>query len=252
MQGLTILRMGKIIIFTKLTMSMVLVMLVVNIAKIGCSAAEKHKVDEEPFPQNNCFSDSTIVWTKNGTNSDTTARKVMAINVREGDLVMTLDASSSRYQNYKSMWTRATDVSIYLGNWTAHTFLFPNDYHLTVTSPHLMIVFKKEKSYFIRADQVRIGDTMLVNKKLVEVASVTNHLIERKVAIETEDGTLQVNGIWASGFCEDNADVENRVSEYHAVVDDYKLRHFGKNYLDMCMDEMTWKIAYMRNNRLSQ
>ena len=57
--------MGTIIAFTKLTMSMVLVMLVVNIAKVGCSAVEKHKADEEPFPQNNCFSDSTIVWTKN-------------------------------------------------------------------------------------------------------------------------------------------------------------------------------------------
>ena len=244
--------MGTLLTITKLTMSMVLVMLIVNIAKIGCSAVEKHEAGEEPFPQNNCFSDSTIVLTKNATSSDTTARKVMASNVREGDLVRTLDASSSRYQSYKSMWTRATDVSVYLGNWTAHTFLFPNDYHLTVTSPHLMIVFKKEKSYFIRADQVRIGDLMLVNKKLVEVANVTDHLIERKVAIETEDGTLQVNGIWASGFCEDNADVKNILTEYHSAVDDYKLRHFGKDYFNMCMDEMSWKIAYMRNNRLSQ
>ena len=244
--------MGTAITFTKLTMKMVLVMLVVNIANIGCSELENHKAEEEPFPQNNCFSDSTIVWTKNETSSDTTARKVMAINVIEGDLVRTLDTSSSRYQDYKSMWTRATDVSVYLGNWTAHTFFFPNNNYLTVTSPHLMIVFKKENFYFIRADQVQIGDTMLVDKKLVEVASVTNHLIERKVAIETEDGTLQVNGIWASGFCEDNADLENRIAEYHAVVDDYKVRHFGKDYYNMCMDENTWKIAYMRNNRWLQ
>ena len=198
----------------------------------------------------NCFSDSTIVWTKNESSSDMTARQVMAIDLKEGDLVGTFDFSSSLHANYKFMWTRATDVSIYGGNWKAHTFVFSKQLHLTVTSPHLMIILKKEKSYFIRADHVEIDDIMLVNKRLIKVIGIKNHLIKRKVAIETEDGTLQVNGVWVSGFCDDNVEVNNRIVEYNSVIEDYKFRHFGEEFNSMCMDKVSWKIAYHRNNKL--
>ena len=43
----------------------------------------------------NCFSDSAIVWTKNESSSDMTARQVMAIDLKEGDLVETFDISPS-------------------------------------------------------------------------------------------------------------------------------------------------------------
>ena len=198
----------------------------------------------------NCFSDSTVVWTKNESRSDMTARKVRAIDLKEGDLVETFDVSSSWHANYKFMWTRAMDVSIYHGNWRAHTFVFSKQLHLTVTSPHLMIILKKEKFYFKRADQVEISDIMLVNKRLIKVTGIKNHLIKRKVAIETEDGTLQVNGVWVSGFCDDNVEVNNRIVEYKLVIEDYKLRHFGEEYNSMCMDKVAWEIAYQRNNEL--
>ena len=231
---------------------MVLVLLIVNIVTVESLEVEEEIKEDEPFPQNNCFSDTTMVWTKNDTSSDVTANQVFAMNLKEGDLVGTLDASSSKTQNYKFMWTRATDVTIYEGNWTAHSFAFQNGQHLTVTSPHLMIIVQSEKSYFIRADQVQVGDLMLVNKKLVKVTSTQNHFIERKVAIETEDGTIQVNGVWASGFCDNNVDTLNRVVKYQTIVDDYKIRHFGEDYNSMCMDEVAWKISYLRNNALSQ
>ena len=118
-----------------------------------------------------CFSDSTSVWTKNETSPDTTADQIMVTSLREGDLVGTLDASSTTNQYNKFMWTRATDVTIYKGNWTAHTFVFTSHLHLTVTSPHLMIIVKKDGFYFIRADHVKIGDEMFVNKKLRQVTT---------------------------------------------------------------------------------
>ena len=197
----------------------------------------------------NCFSYSTIVWTKNESSSDMTALQVMAIDLKEGDLVETFDVSSSWQLKTQFMWTRVTDVSIYHGNWMAHTFEFSKRLNVTVTSPHLMIILKKEKFYFIRADHVEINDTMLVNKRLIKVIGIKNHLIKRKVAIETEDGTLQANGVWASGFCDDNVEVNNRIAEYNSVIEDYKFRHFGKEYNSMCMDKVAWKIAYHRNNK---
>jgi len=189
-------------------------------------------------------------WTKNESSSDITARKVRAIDLKEGDLVETFDISPSWHANYKFMWTRATDVSIYHGKWRAHTFVFSKQLYLTVTSPHLMIILKEEKFYFKRADQVEISDIMLVNKRLIKVTHIKNHLIKRKVAIETEDGTLQVNGVWVSGLCDDNVELNNRIVEYKLVIEDYKFRHFGEDFNSMCMDKVNWEIAYHRNNKL--
>ena len=197
-----------------------------------------------------CFSSTTVVWTKNETALDITARHVHAIDLREGDLVGTLDFSSSNNPNDTYIWTRATDVSVYRGNWTAHTFVFSNNQFLTVTSPHLMIIFRNEKFYFIRADGVHIGDTMIANKTLVQVTSIQNHILETKVAIETESGSILANNVWASGFCDDNADAINRVIEYQSTIENYRSKHFGDDYNDMCMDELAWKITYTYNNGL--
>ena len=197
-----------------------------------------------------CFSHSTAVWTKNETSPDATANQIMVANLREGDLVGTLAAPSALNQSYEFMWTRATDVSTYQGNWTAHTFVFTNHLQLTVTSPHLMIIAKNDKFYFIRADYVEIGDKMFVNKKLLQVTGIRSHTINTKVAIETEDGTLQANGVWTSGLCDDNFEVENSIVEFQAIVKDYRFSHFGKEYNHMYMDAVTWKIAYQRNNEL--
>ena len=200
----------------------------------------------------NCFSDTTYVWTKNETMSDFTAHHLMVKHLREGDLVGTLDVSPSKNQHHRFMWTRATDVSIYEGTWTSHSIVFQNDLNVTVTSPHLMIISKNAKLYFIRADHVKVGDEMWVNDKQLQVTSITNRSIRRKVAIETEDGTLQVNGVWTAGFCDDNIEAENRIIDYQTMIEDYKLRHFGNEYSNMCMDEIAWKIAYKRNNEFSE
>ena len=111
-----------------------------------------------------------------------------------------------------------------------------------------MIIVRNEKLFFSRADSIRIGDLMLVDERIAQVISIKNHTIDRKVAIETEDGTLQVNGVWASGLCDDNVNEVNRVVEHHALVEEYKKTHFGDEYNYMCMDTRAWRNAYMRNN----
>ena len=80
-----------------------------------------------------CFAADTMVWTKNESMPDTFATKVMVKNVIEGNLVGTLDTSSKPTENYKFMWTRATDVTIYQGNWNALTITFVGGHHITVT-----------------------------------------------------------------------------------------------------------------------
>jgi len=82
------------------------------------------------------------------------------------------------------------------------------------------------------------------------VTGIENHTIKSKVAIETEDGTLQANGVWTSGLCDNNFELENSSVEFQAIVKDYKFSHFGEEYNYMCMDTVAWKIAYQRNNEL--
>ena len=104
----------------------------------------------------NCFSDTTVVWTKNETSSDFSAHQVTVEHLKEGDLIGTLEISSSKNQRHELMWTRATDVSIYEGKWTAHSFQFKDYQILTVTSPHLMIIYKNDKFYFIEDMYVEV------------------------------------------------------------------------------------------------
>ena len=198
-----------------------------------------------------CFSASTVVWTKNETESDTMAKEITINNLREGNLVGTLEPSFHQNIKYKFMWTRATDVTISNGNWTAHTFKFSNGHHLTATSPHLMIILENGQSYFTRADSVKVGDEMIVNGVMTKVTKINHHLLQRKVAIETEDGTIQVNGVLASGICDSNPDVVNRIVKYDSFIEDYKSRHFGVEYNSLCMDRKAWKYAYMINNGFS-
>ena len=195
-----------------------------------------------------CFSENTVVWTKNETQLDTKAKEIFISNLKEGDLVGTLEPSFYKEGEFQFVWTRATDVTISTGNWSAYTFLFSKGHHLTATSPHLMIILKYGKSYLIRAEDVQVGDTMIVNGTVTKVQNIRNRIIKRKVAIETEDGSVQVNGVLASGICEDNPEVTNRTVHLEALIKWYKSVHFGIEYNEMCMDTIAWKNSYLINN----
>ena len=195
-----------------------------------------------------CFSEFTTVWTKNESQSDDFAQLIKVKNLEEGSLVGTLDISAKKYEKNTFTWTRATDVTIQNGNWKAHTFAFCNGIKLTVTSPHLMIIKKNGELYFSRADNVQIGDEMIVEKKLVHVVEIKSQRIKKKVAVETEDGTIEANGIFASGLCDYNPDVTNRILKYVMYTKKYKSKHFGNQYKYKCMDRKTWKENYLINN----
>ena len=198
-----------------------------------------------------CFEDKTMVWTKNETESDQSARQMMVKDIREGSLVGTIDIDMHLNKGFAFSWTRATDVTILDGSWKAHSFTFPSGHNLTVTSPHLMIIWKDDAPYFVRADQVQIGDEMKVGFKVTKVSQIENHVISTKVAVETEEGTLQVNGILASGLCDDNPELMKRIMKVQPMVKNYKSCHFGEEYDAMCMDSDAWRNAYLVNNGMS-
>ena len=200
-----------------------------------------------------CFDETTTIWRKNETLSDDFAEQVMLKDLREGDLVKTVDMNPRNPRDSTFIWTRATDVATYTGNWEAHSFGFGNGHKLTATSPHMMIIWKHGVPYLVRADQVQLGDLMKMGEMITSVTSIQNHSIKTKVAIETEDGTIQVNGVLATSLCDNNPDAFDKIMKFETTLENYKNSHFGEDYNTMCMDSVAWKNAkkfwiYNRNN----
>ena len=69
------------------------------------------------------------------------------------------------------------------------------------------------------------GDEMRVQEIITQVTMIETKVVVSKVAIETEDGTIQVNGVLASGFCDDNPDTMNKVMKVEPMIENYKSNH---------------------------
>lgn len=195
-----------------------------------------------------CFDATMTVLAKNESQPDALAKQIMIKDLEEGDLVATSSLETSKDIVQELVWTRATDVDIFWGSWNAHLFEFEDGMQIKVTSPHLMILWRHGASYFVRADAVQVGDVMKVYGNLKPVIKVKNFVIKSKVAVETEDGTIQANQILASGLCDDNPQAFERVVEARKMLNEYKLSHFGEDYSHMCMDTVAWKDSYLMNN----
>ena len=95
---------------------------------------------------------------------------------------------------------------------------------------------------------VKIGDTMLVGNKEVNVTNIKNVKLSTKVSAETEDGTISVNDVFVSGLCDYNPEARNRIVKFRVMIDKYIQNHFGKEYHKMCLDDVSWKKRFMINN----
>ena len=195
-----------------------------------------------------CFDASMKVWAKNETQQNKEAKLIMAKDVEEGDLVSTIDLSNQNLAYDDFTWTRATDVDIFWGKWKAYRFIFANTHTITVTSPHIMILWLKGNWYSVPANQVQIGDQMRVGKEITHVTEVLPYIINAKVAIETEDGTIIVNNVLTSGLCDHNPKSSSMSLKANNLLNEYKLLHFGEFGKDQCMDTVAWKNTYLKNN----
>ena len=195
-----------------------------------------------------CFDASVTVIAKNESQPDSMAKQIMIKDLEEGDLVATASLQTSKDKLQELIWTRATDVDIFWGSWNAHSFEFGDGNQIKVTSPHIMILWKKGVSYFVRADAVQVGDVMKVGHIFQPITKVMNFVIKAKVAVETEDGTIQANQVLASGLCDDNPLATNSLINAEKMLKEYKSAHFGENYFHKCMDSVAWKESYLNNN----
>ena len=90
---------------------------------------------------------------------------------------------------------------------------------------------------------------MMVNGIEAKVTNIQTFKMNMKVAIETQDATIETNVVLVSGLCEDNPDVVGRMVVSNALVTDYNIIHFGESCNEMCMAYKSWKKAYNLNNK---
>ena len=111
-----------------------------------------------------------------------------------------------------------------------------------------IIIWNDGISYFKRADHVRIGDVMKVRDKLMYVEKIDSYIMKSKVAVETEDGTIVVNDVLASGLCDNNPEAIENIMKTTNLLTKYKQTHFGQKYETTCMDTHSWKSKYFEIN----
>ena len=102
---------------------------------------------------------------------------------------------------------------------------------LNVTTPHIMIVYSKDKGFIAKAAKdVKVGDQMLCSKTgtVIRVSKISSFYKTRKINVETESGTLVANGLYVSGVCEYNPRIQNTTSQSPQNV--YFLNEFLHTY----------------------
>ena len=122
--------------------------------------------------------------------------------------------------------------------------------HYACFAAPFLNIHKKGSWYFVRADQVKVGDEMKVGKFIEQVIKGDNMMIKSKVAIETEDGTIQVNNVFTSGLCDKSPTARSSVLDTVHALTDYKSSHFGEYFSNTCMSKIAWKHAYLKNNNI--
>lgn len=102
---------------------------------------------------------------------------------------------------------------------------------LNVTTPHIMIVYSKDKGFIAKAAKdVKVGDQMLCSKTgtVIRVSKISSFYKTRKINVETESGTLVANGLYVSGVCEYNPRIQN--TTFQSPQNVYFLNEFLHTY----------------------
>jgi len=158
-----------------------------------------------------CFKEDTLVVKKDGTNA-----KVGDLGV--GDEIL----SKAELDGHLSADTFATvtNATKIVGNFPAHKITFSNSNHITVTSPHLMIVKSdKESMKLVAARDLKSFDEMAFNDgPYYQIEKIEDVVLPMKVNIETSTGLLFANGLLTSGMCENTPDLDNNAKDVYIMV----------------------------------
>jgi len=160
-----------------------------------------------------CYDEETEVEKEGG-------ETVSVKDLLEGDKILS-------QRDGKKFYDKVTNVTTIEGKVTAHKLEFSNGKSITVTSPHLMMIWKENEMQSIAAMNVQVHDVMqMENGQYSKVTRITNTVLDRKVNVNTQEGLMYANGIFTTGMCENipttNATPASQVQmQYMAAKHDF-------------------------------
>ena len=160
----------------------------------------------------NCYKDDTEVEIQGG------GTKTVA-ELRVGDKIKSMRS----LEDTRCTFAKVIEAINIEGSFSAHELVFGNGSSLTVTSPHYMLVYKGKTAKVVRAVDVQLGDYMRMrNGSLSSVVRVRVTELSHKVSINTESGLMYVNGVLATGMCDQGPE---DVDSAEAFLSDYRETH---------------------------
>ena len=164
-----------------------------------------------------CFEEDTLVIKRDGTNA-----KVGDLGV--GDEILSKAELDGQFS--ADIFATVTNATKIAGSFPAHKIMFSNDNHITVTSPHLMIIKSdKESMKLVAARDVKPLDEMVFSDgSFYQIEKIEDVVLPIKVNIETSTGLLFANGFLTSGMCENTPDLDNNAKD---VLRDYMVSHLN-------------------------
>lgn len=156
---------------------------------------------------------------KNTTVQKTSGETLKITEIEEGDEIYSFDALKKVKQS-----TRVTNLKTLYGEFSAHKFTLSYGFQLCVTSPHIMCCFSEDGvQSFIAARSVKVGHQMMNDKgQLLKIVDIEDCIIDTKVNVETDKGTMVAGNILTTGFCENLPD---QLSLHEKIVDVYVNTH---------------------------
>ena len=93
-----------------------------------------------------CFEENTKVSRDDG-------KIIYVKDLKEGEMIQSI-------KDGKKFYDKVIEVSIFEGKFQAHKFVFSNGKTITVTSPHLMMIWKGTEMVMTAARDVKMHDLM--------------------------------------------------------------------------------------------
>ena len=122
--------------------------------------------------------------------------KIHVKDLKKGEMIQSI-------KDGKKFYDKVIEVSIFEGKFQAHKFVFSNGKTITVTSPHLMMIWKGSEMVMTAARDVKMHDLMCFeNDKFAKVTEILDITLDRKVNVNTLGGMMYANGVLTTGMCE--------------------------------------------------
>lgn len=197
-----------------------------------------------------CFDASIETWVTEETSLDEDAKQIMAKDIKENDLVRTIDLLGTNTTSSIFIWTRANNMDVFWGDWKTHSLSFKTGDRFKIRSPYLMMILKKgswkEQGVWcvLRADNIKAVDEMKIGIMISRVSEIHHKNESDPVNIKTEHCSMDLNNIFAYRYCDSSHTTRRLVSSANNALKAHKSSKCKDHYNKASTNFVPWIQSY--------